>query len=169
MKRFKFLLVATAVMLSGCSAIGPTNSADFQKLAQAPVPVADGSVHMYGAAQWYPNSRGFTALRSLALGGEPAAIPGVLVIADKALVFEQWDERQNVFEVIKRLPFDDLMSVQLDTYGRGRQIVVRKRDLSFDSFSYTGPSGHMVDQEKTEAAVQVLQQRLQQNPGGPNG
>lgn len=170
MKKFQCLVLITAVLLSGCSAIGPTNNSDFPKLAEAPVPLADRPVHLYGPAQWFPNSRGFTAVRSLALGGGQASvIPGVLVISEKALLFEQWDERQNVFEVIKRLPFDELMSVQLDTYGRGRQLVVRKKDMSFESFNYTGASGQMIDQEKTEAAVVFLQKRVHQDGAESRG
>ncbi|MGZ5198265.1 MAG: hypothetical protein ACXWC4_00710 [Telluria sp.] len=153
-------------LLSACSAIGPTNSTEFEKLANAPIPSSDGPVHMMGAAQWFPNSRGFTGTRSFALGGGTLPIPGVLVIADKAILFEQWDERAAAFDIVKRIPLDQLMGVQLDSYGRGRQLVVRKKDLSFESFSFTGESGQMVDQEKTEAAVVLLQKRLPQGDSG---
>ena len=110
---------------------------------------------------WYPSVRGFTAIRSSLLAKPADPTPGVLVITDGALLFQQWDEETKIFDVIKRLPYSELVAVSLDTYGLNRRIVLRKTDLSYDSFDFTQASGNFVDATKVEQAIEFLRGRIE--------
>lgn len=146
--------------ITGCSAIGPVNSVDFPQLVAKAVPTTDGEICFYGSGNWHPNTRGFTALRSLLLARPADPIPGVLVVTNDTVLFQQWDDEIKAFDIIKRLPFSELTSVSLDDYGRNRRIVLRKKDLSYESFDFTEASGNFIDATKTEEAVAFLRDRI---------
>lgn len=82
------------------------------------------------------------------------------MITESSIVFQQWDERAQQFDIVKRVPFSDISSVSLDSHGLGRRLVVRKRDFSFDSFEFTRAEGNLVDGEKVERSVHFLQSAL---------
>lgn len=82
------------------------------------------------------------------------------MITGEALLFQQWDEEAKIFDVIKRLPYSELVAVALDTYGLNRRIVLRKTDLSYDSFDFTQASGNFVDATKVEQAIEFLRGRI---------
>lgn len=50
--------------------------------------------------------------------------------------------------------------MSLDTYGLNRRIVLRKTDLSSDSFDFTQASGNFVDATKVEQAIEFLRGRI---------
>lgn len=161
MKKYGISMLAALAILSGCSTIGPTDSSEFAKLVQAPVPKGEGAVRFFGPAFWYPNQRGFTDVRNGMFSGTPPQIAGALVVADKAILFEQWDGKAKSYDIVMRIPMDDIMSVNVDSMGLGRRIVVRRKDLSFDSFAFIRPSGHFQDAEQTMAAAGYLQKFVQ--------
>ncbi|QNA90443.1 hypothetical protein G4G28_21615 [Massilia sp. Dwa41.01b] len=165
MKKYGISILAALAILSGCSTIGPTDSPEFATLVQAPVPKGDGAVRFFGAAFWYPNQRGFTDVRNGMLSGTPTQIAGALVVADKAILFEQWDDKAKSYDIVKRIPVDDIMSVNVDSMGLGRRVVVRHKDFSFDSFAFTRPSGHFQDADQTVAAAGYLQKFLKERNG----
>jgi hypothetical protein len=154
------LILLFVSTLAACSAIGPTSSPEFPQLIAKAVPPEDGEVRFSGSGIWFPNVRGFTDVRSSLLGGQVVPTPGVLVVTDTAILFQQWDSKTEQFDVIKRLPLADVMSVALDTYGVNRRLVVRKKDLSFDTFSFTQAAGNFIDKEKTENSFQFLDARI---------
>jgi hypothetical protein len=162
MRKHWISLLTVGAFLSGCSAIGPTSSPEFAALIQVPIPKTDGKTRFFGSANWFPNHRGFTDLRSSFLGGNLKPIPGALVIAEKAIFFEQWNGELKAYEIVKRLSMDDVMSATVDSFGRGRRLVVRKKDYSFDSFEFTQASGNFSDGEKTEASAKFMQIVLQE-------
>jgi len=159
MRRFSILLVL-ALLFVGCAAIGPVSSPEFPSLVAKTIPKEDGEIRLFGSGNWYPNVRGFTAIRSILLATPVPPTPGALVITDEALIFLQWDEEAKIFDVIKRLPYSELVAVSLDSYGLNRRIVLRKKDLSYDSFDFTQASGNLVDATKVEQAIEFLLGRI---------
>ena len=122
-------------------------------------------VRFFGPAFWYPNQRGFTDVRNGMLSGTPPQVAGALVVADNAILFEQWDDKAKSYDIVKRIPMDDVMSVNVDSMGLGRRVVVRRKDLSFDSFAFTSSSGHFQDAEQTVAMAGYLQKFVQNRDG----
>jgi hypothetical protein len=154
------LLFNFVLTIAACSAIGPTSSPEFPAFVAKAVPKEDGEVRFYGQGQYFPGLRGFTDVRSSLLGGQYQGIPGVVVITDTALLFEQWDSNTEKFDVVKRLPFSEVTAVTLDSYGLNRRLVLRKKDLSFETFNFTRAAGNSVDGDKVEQAFQLLDARF---------
>ena len=145
------------VIIMGCAAIGPVSSPEFPRLVAKAVPETDGTIQLFGSGSWFPNTRGFTNLRSLSLTQPINPVVGVLAITNKAILFLQWNKEKKAFDVVRRWYLSELSSVYLDTYGFNRRIVVHnKRDLSFDSFDFTKGKGNFVDSEKTEEGYHLL-------------
>lgn len=152
--------LVTAVVISGCAALGPVDSPQFPALIAQAIPAADGAAQITGSGIWYPNTRGFTDLRNLMLGRPVDPIPGAFIITDNAVLFAQWDEQKSAFDVIKRITIRDVASVAIDSYGAGRRLVVRNSDLSYQTFQFTRASGNLGDAEKTEQAAVFLNSKL---------
>jgi hypothetical protein len=89
MMRHFSIFTVLALLLVGCAAIGPVSSPEFPSLVAKTVPKEDGEIRLYGSGNWYPNVRGFTAIRSSLLAKPADPTPGVLVITDEALLFQQ--------------------------------------------------------------------------------
>lgn len=153
-------LLIFATFIAGCAAIGPVTSPDFPQMVAKAVPKTDGEIRFYGSGNWYPNTRGFTSIRSSLLARPADPIPGVLVVTSDTVLFQQWDDETKAFDIVKRLPFIELTSVALDTYGLNGRIVLRKKDLSYESFDFTQASGNFVDATKVEEAVAFLRDRI---------
>lgn len=139
-----FALVVVVCLIAGCAAIGPVSSPEFHYLVARAVPDEDGEVVLAGSGNWYPNIRGFTDVRSVLLSGPFSPIPGVFVLTSGSVLFEQWDEKTQRFDVVKRLRLSEIGEVSLDSYGVNRRLVLRKKDLSYDSFDFTQGSGTFV-------------------------
>jgi hypothetical protein len=155
------IFTVLVLLFVGCAAIGPVSSPEFPSLVAKTIPKEDGEILLFGSGNWYPNVRGFTAIRSSLLAKPADPTPGVLVITDGALLFQQWDEETKIFDVIKRLPYSELVAVSRDTYGLNRRIILRKTDLSYDSFDFTQASGNFVDATKVEQAIEFLRGRIE--------
>jgi hypothetical protein len=159
----RYLLLAHVLLLSAlvsCAAIGPISSPEFPTLVNNAIPASEGKVQIFGAGNWFPNLLGFTGVRSFLLAPPAESIPGVFVITDTSLLFLQWHQPEERFEVVKRLLYSEILSVSLDSYGLNRRLVVRKKDLSFDTFDFTKGNGTLVDTEKVEAAFALLRDRF---------
>jgi hypothetical protein len=156
MRRFSIIL-ALVLVVSGCAATGPTFSLDFPTLVAKTIPKEDGGIYFFGSGKWFPSVRGFTDLRMLA-PVDPT--PGVLVITNEALIFQQWDGEEKIYGVIKRIPYAEFAAVSLDNFGFNRRLVVRKRDLSYDSFDFRSETTGVVDAAKVEHAFEFLRVRI---------
>ena len=88
-----FTLLFFAAIVAGCSSVGPVSSPDFPQLVAKGVPQNDGEIHFYGNGTWYPNTRGFTAIRSSLFSPSEGHIPGILVVTTSAVLFQQWEEK----------------------------------------------------------------------------
>ncbi len=155
-----FTLLFFAAIVTGCAAIGPGGSPDFPQMVAKAIPKTDGEIRFFGSGNWYPNTRGFTPIRSSLLAKPAAPIPGVLVITSDTVLFQQWDDETKAFDNVKRLPFTELTSVALDSFGLNRRIVLRKKDLSYETFNFTQASGNFVDTTKVEEAIVFLRDRI---------
>jgi len=153
-------LILLLLMIASCASIGHVSSPEFPQLVAKGVPKGDGEIHFFGQGEWHPNTRGFTPERDSFDILPTAVLPGVLVITSTSLLFEQWEDRAQRFDVVKRIPFLEISEVSLDSYGRNRRLVVRKKDLSFDTFSFTSAGGIFVESSKVEEAYQFLQNRF---------
>ena len=151
--------LALLASLAGCAAIGPLSSPDLPQLVGRAVPTEDGEIHYFGSGNWYPNTRGFTDVRSMMLTSITNPVPGVLVVTTSSIILQQWDESHQRFDIVKRLTFSELMDVVLDSYGVNRRLVVRKKDFSYDTFDFTKGSGALVDAKKVENACKFIQER----------
>ena len=158
-------LLVILLVLSGCAATGPISAPNFANLVANAIPANDGQMEMYGTATWYANTKGFTAVRSAFLSKPADPIPGVLVLTNNAILFQQWEETTKSYDVIKRFEYKDLLSSTLDSYGLGRRIVIRKKDLSFDTFEFTRGNGGFIDGKKVEESVPFLQKKIKQFNG----
>lgn len=159
MRRIFSLLFLTAI-IAGCAAIGPVDSPEFPQMVAKAVPKTDGKIRLYGSGNWYPNTRGFTAIRSALLAQPADPTPGILVITSDVVLFQQWNNETKAFDIVKRLPLTEITSVTLDTYGLNRRIVLRKKDLSYESFDFTKANGNLVDTAKVEEAILLLHDRV---------
>jgi hypothetical protein len=152
----RLTILFVCICLAGCAALGPVSSPEFGVLVRTALPAGAGKARIFGPGFWYPNTRGFTDLRSLGLARPQEPVPGVLVVTRSALFVEQWDKPSNRYRVVKRFLLTDTQGVSLDSYGRGRRVVVQWKDFSTDSFSFTSDGGQMIDVSKTEALFTLL-------------
>jgi hypothetical protein len=159
----KITILIFTLSVFGCATIAPVNSPDFPKMVSKSIPKSDGEIRFHGTGTWYLNSRGFSALRLFS--PQSANLEGVLVITTDAVLFEQWDDKTQELVIIKRLPFVELTSVALDSLGLGKRMVLRKKDLSFESFDFTKANGQIIDGTKTEEAVLFLGNQIKSSNG----
>ena len=150
-------LALLLLTLTGCTALGPTTSPDFPRFVSAAMPANEGPVKLFGPGEWLPNVMGFTDLISNA---QMNALNGVCVITETSLLFLQWNDSQDRYVPVKRIPITDMLAVTQESRGTGRRMVVQKRDLSFDSFSFFGKSGFFIDVDSLETATALLQKQI---------
>jgi len=148
------IFLVFVLILAGCYAFGPVSPS----LVAKSVPKEDGKVLLYGSGFWWPNTRGFADFLVRTPNSYRA---GVLVITDNAVVFEQWDKKKEAYYVIKHLPYSGLAKVSMDTFGVSKRIVLRKKDLSYETFEFTNKSGTLIDNTKNEQGINILRERIE--------
>jgi hypothetical protein len=148
------------IVLSGCAAIGPSDSPEFGSLVARSVPAESGAILIYDTGTWQPNTRGFTGVMSGMLAPPQTPIPGVIVITENALIVSQWDKPTASYVPMKRILISNIDSVRVDKFGLSSAIVVQQRDLSVDTFTFTKASGNFVNAARAEEAAVVLQKLL---------
>lgn len=158
MKLSGLVLAALAFLLAGCAATGPVSSPEYPSLVQASMPPEAGKVVMFGPGEWFPNTIGFTDIRST--GGYLATTPISCVIAfsDNAVVVEQWDDKNKKFNVMKLIRMPDVVEANVDTFLSSSRLVLKSADYSYNSFDFT--SGEFLDAAKTRQVAAFLQERI---------
>jgi len=157
--RHLLISVLIATLLIGCGAMGPRiTSPEFPVLVAKVVPKEDGKVRTYSRGSWFPNTRGHSDTSIIHVNDNYRM--GVLVITDGAVLFLQWDSREKVFYVVKRLPYQELMEASIDRFGLNAMVVLRKKDLSYDSFELVNSGGAFIDEEKTKQVVDILRRLI---------
>lgn len=148
--------IFVTLALAGCAAIGPTDEQDIAIAVARDLPKDAGSPKLYGQASWMPNAKGFTAQRSAFISSGGQVLPGVLTITDAGIWFQQWDDNEKRFSVVKKIDITDVKEVTLDEYGLNRAVVIRDHRYQYDSFSFTKGSGGFVAPAKTADAYRLL-------------
>ena len=104
-----FALMVVIWLITGCAAIRPVSSPESRRLVARAVPEEKGEVVLAGPGTWFPNIRGFTDVRSILLYGSIAGIPGVLVRTSGSVLFQQWEEQTQRFDVVRGCRFRSSM------------------------------------------------------------
>ena len=159
-----FLIIFLGVFL-GCSSYGPVSSQEFSQLVQTPLPSNSGKIVLSGTGSWFPNAQGFNDTRSSFLAPPIQPIPGIVVITDKELFFQQWNKKEKKYKIMLRIGFEDIESLSLDKYGLNRRLVIQKKDYSFHTFDFTRGKGQFINGSKTEEAYSLIKQATQKNGG----
>jgi hypothetical protein len=155
--KLQYFLFLLALAISGCAALGPTTSPDFSKFVSAAMPANEGQIKFFAPSEWVPNVMGFTNLLSNA---QTNVLIGVCVITDGSLIFLQWNDSLERYVPVKRIPTTDMREVTLDSWGNATRLVVQKLDFSFDSFTFLGDRGVIVDAERAKTAATFLKPQL---------
>jgi hypothetical protein len=129
-------LLVLLLLLAACAPVGSTSAPEFTSLVAQAVPPNDGQLFISEESVWYPNTDGFSDLRDQSL---TQAVPGVLIVATRAVVFAQWDGDR--YNVVKEWRLVDLTDAQIDIRGFGRRLVLQKTDYSYDAFTVTQETG----------------------------
>jgi hypothetical protein len=148
-------IALVVLLLIGCAGLGPTLQPDWQKHISAVLPTEDGPLQFSSAAEWFPDAQGFTRERSFVLGVADFR-QGVFALTLKSVLFMSWDKPSNHYNIMYRSVYTDIQSSRVDTFGRGRRIVITGKDYRMQSFDLIGPNGAMVDQEATQKAADML-------------
>jgi hypothetical protein len=173
-------MVLLVQLLAGCLGIpdqpvkmpdyslGPVSSVEFPDLLNDAIPVNEGEVHVFGKVHWtgFRDNRNYPAV--------PRYIRAVAAITDTDILLLQWYEPEKRYEVVKRLPFTEILyvsklgSAAIYLYFADRELslggtnYVIFGDTPFKTFlQFTKPSGFSVDQEKTEAAFLILKENIE--------
>ena len=166
MRRLLGILSLPLAVPVGCALLGagPVSAPNFPDLVRQAVPPEDGDVLLFGPGRWFPNAGGFKHAYS---GRVEAQIAGVLVIAENAILVQQWDETRGRLEPLKRFPLASATAVTLASFGLNRRLVVRWQDVSVDSFAFQQLNGAFLDNAKTEQAVDLMRSNLRERRKEP--
>ena len=150
-------------VMAGCASAfhGPINSPEYSELIEEALPPESGKVVMSDSGSWFPNTQGFNDIRSGRSSiFSPTSIPGIIVITDKEILFQQWNKNENNYKIMLRISFVDIQSLSLDEWGINRRIVIQKRDYTLSSFDFTTGKGQIVSKSKVEHAYNLLKQHI---------
>lgn len=148
-----FLVIGLGVLGSSCVSSAPRSAAALHDAVGRGVPAEASPLAIVAAGNWFPNTQGYGALKSIT----PSSQVGVIAISKTRICFLQWSAPQGRFNVIKVLSYIDARQVFLEKLGRGRMLVVQSQDYTFDSFEFTGGSGIYVDADKAESAYSFIE------------
>lgn len=148
------LLGATLLTLAGCAGYGPTDKSELDRALVESVPKSEGRVQFSGAAVWWPDTNGYTSLRNLA--STVQGFEGALAITDQAVLFQQWDSKNNRFNIMKKIAFAEVRDASLDELGVSRSLVIRSKEYQYDTFTFVQPGGLINDPAKVIAAQKYL-------------
>ena len=152
-------VIWSVLILTGCAATGPTSSPGYTALIEAALPAEAGPLVMFGPGNWCPNTIGFTDVRSTAGYGATAPVSSAIVVGQRAVVVEQWDDRTKTFNVMKLIKLSDISEANIDTFFSGAtRLVLRSADYSYNSFDFS--DGAFLDNVKAKAFASYLQQHI---------
>jgi hypothetical protein len=141
--------------------IGPTSSDEFQALLLNAIPPVEGNSLIHGRAQW-------TGLKNVK---QHKVYQSVTVFTDFQMLFLWWHELREKYEILIRLPYSDVHSIEFKTPGFGAfveichnhtDIEIGDQVISIDritQFNFLSP-GVFIDKEKTEKAFEYLNQKI---------
>ena len=143
--------------------IGPTSSDEFQALLSNAIPAVEGKSLINGPAEW----TGLTNVKQHA----HSVYQSVTVLTDFQMLFLWWHESREKYEILIRLPYSDVHSIELKTPGLGTFIEICHKHTEIPigdqtilinritRFSFL-KSRMFVSREKTEQAFAILGQKI---------
>lgn len=141
------IIVAMLTLLPACVSYGPGSPKELTQATQAATPIGDGKVLIADEAGWWTDTSGAAGIRP-----EAMKTGGALVITEKSVLWQQWDDNYGKYTTVKRIPAADIKSVSRSDYDSMAVIVVEARNFKHDSFMYRDIN----DLEKTDRAVQTI-------------
>ena len=153
--------LALGLLIAGCAATGPTNSDNFPSLVRDATPPEDGSILFSSPAEWLPDQYGLTASNDNR--------QGVFVLTETSLVFLQWLPMEEKYKTVYRAPYAAIGSHQHLKRGRSTTIAISANDHRSQTFNMIGDAGVLVDQEASERAIAIMNQKIPVAPVAPKG
>jgi hypothetical protein len=144
------VLLLALTCISGC-AVTPKLDENGEKQVLASTPKSEGEVRFFSIAQWLPNSREF----NFAAEKRTPIVAGVVVVADKSILFQQWGGPTGL-NIIKRVSLEDIEDVNLISHGLSRRIVIRSRGNLYDSFAASEVTGEVSIPDGTKEMHRVI-------------
>jgi hypothetical protein len=128
------------------------SAAGFTRLT---APQDEGEVKTYDDILWYPDVNALASTRDYTSHKNPA-LRGRLVLSERSLslLSRAPDGSQSGFG--RRIPFSDVASVEIVTFGMNAVVVVRQRSGRLDSFHVGGA----LNRSRTSAIGKALQSRV---------
>ncbi len=161
----KWIVIFAASLLAlACARNAPyLSGADLEGRVRSTVPGADGASEVFPNAAWYPYMDGYAYVRTGEGGGRHGFFKGAIVLTGEALLFVIHDEDLQRLEVVKRIPYADVRSVEVDHLGLGTLVVVRQPRRVVHSFGFA-PSefADPIAAEPARRAAAAMKLRLAQ-------
>jgi len=127
---------------------GPVSTPEFASLISEAIDGGVTEIKVLGAANWiFPGH----------------LFDGIAAVTDKAIILIKWYKPDNEYKIIKRLAFNEILSIAIDT-RRGANLYMRHSKLNFEDISFEyNVETHLQfvksiwqDSEKTETAYNYL-------------
>jgi len=141
--------------------LGPVSSDQFPDLVKNAIPPSEGAAHLVGRVELL-----------LFLDNRSYILSAVGSLTDTGIVLLRWYEPGEQYRILATLPYSDILSFSRNSLGFGRMInfclatrVFAWGDQTYEggqrpSMSFVEPSGIYQDVEKTDAALNLLQEMI---------
>ena len=141
--------------------LGPVSSERFPDLVKAAIPLNEGTVHLHGAVDLL-----------VPLNNESHYLSAVASLTDTHILFLKWYDLEEQYKIVARLPYSEILALSTNSLGRGRVAylclaasVFAWGDQTYTidqraSMSFNKPSGIYQDVEKTQAAIDLLHEKI---------
>lgn len=149
----KMLFLTAAVALTGC-AVAPQFEENVLQQVRASVAQDEGAIKFSSVAIWLPNSKG-----DFNFMNPENVIKGVAVITEKSFLFQQWGGPTGL-STIKRIPFEKIQDVSMNTFGRSARLAIRSERNIYDSFAVSNHEGLVSIRDDTTTMYEVLHARM---------
>jgi hypothetical protein len=152
---------SATVELPGYS-LGPVSSERFPELIMAAIPPSEGTVHLYGASELL-----------VQLDNRPHDLSAVASLTDTHMLFLKWHDQAEQYEIVSRLPYSEIQALSTNSWGLGRIAYLCLATSAFGwgdqtyaidqraSMSFIEASGYHQDVEKTQAAIDLLYEKIE--------
>jgi hypothetical protein len=141
--------------------LGPVSSDQFPDLVGTALPADEGQALLFGRVEMILGADNHDYLFS-----------AVAVLSDTDILLLKWYEPEDRYKILARLPYSEILSVSINTWGLGRSIylclattefVLAGQDHAIEprvSMAFIEPSGFLQDRERSEAAFALLQGKI---------
>lgn len=148
------LIVSVAILLSvgGCSVAPQQMGQDISDRVSASTPQEEGEIVFRTYGEWIVGSKEY----SFSADKQSPAVPGVIVVTRKSLLFERWGGTQTPLTIARKIALTDIQEAKLITFGLGTRLVIRSRETQFDAFSATDGGGNFIDRTRTSELVDLI-------------